>query len=114
MNWKSLLFFLATVASADLCPRNDQQSCPDNADSNFFFVAENGGWKWESGTLPGVTIDNNGNVAWNPVSRHPLGSVCIQWKDWTYSVITLLASQDSCSIVLSDIGIAEAWGYIGS
>ena len=118
MNWKFFLFVTAAVSGVKAsnlpsCPSvNYQQGCPaNNADTNFNFVGSTNSWYWASGTVPGVYIDDNGLITFNPAGRNPIAGICIQWKDWSYTFVTKPSQQGSCYLEPFTKSISNAWGY---
>ncbi|KAJ5151497.1 uncharacterized protein N7482_010749 [Penicillium canariense] len=82
------------------------------ANTNFHFTTDviAGAWAWESGTIGGVNLHDNGLLTWNAQSDK-VQSVCIAYKNNGGYFCYERPGQAACVIDTSPENIDDMWGF---
>jgi hypothetical protein len=124
MNWK-LVSLVATAAG--LAQAQGEGFCPiianppsGSADSNFIYSQfPGGGWNWKSGTISGVTINDDGLITVSNgrnggVWKNQINMVCVAYEPQTGSHNTCFdISKGACYMDVWN-NILNAWGFLQS
>lgn len=93
------------TAAAQTYPCLPVQKPTASANTNFrFHTGSNGWWAWESNTISGITIADNGDVSWTTDS---IQTLCIEYNSGGYYCYAPMGI--SCSLNANNI--QNVWGF---